>query len=72
MNGIETNCENNYFIVRNNSSCDVIDPFNGIYTTINNYNIKGVESIIIPDAKSIIKPECNQNNVKTSHRKYIC
>lgn len=67
MNGIETNGENNYFIVRNNSSCDVIDPFNGIYTTINNYNIKGVESIIIPDAKSIIKPECNQNNFQALH-----
>lgn len=71
MCGIETNGEHNYFIVKNNGLYDIIDPFNGIYTTFKDYDIRGVESVIIPDAENIIKPECEQNNSQTVYESWF-
>ena len=71
MCGIGTNGENSYFIARNNGLYDIIDPFNGIYTTFKDYDIRGVESVIIPDAENIIKPECEQNNSQTVYESWF-
>ena len=71
MCGIGTNGENSYFIARNNGLYDIIDPFNGIYTTFKDYDIRGVESVIIPDGENIIKPECEQNNSQTVYESWF-
>lgn len=56
--GITLSGEIHWFIVKNNS--EVLDSFNGIYTDLNRYKIKGVISEIIPVGRNLTAPDNDQ------------
>lgn len=55
--GIEKNGAINYFI---SDQSEVIDPFNGIYTSIDNYEINGSVNTIIPNGVGLTMNERNE------------
>lgn len=54
VDGIESNGEHNWLIINNDGDKTVLDPFNGIYTRLEDYKvIKGIISVMQTDAKNL-------------------
>lgn len=61
FNGIEDEGTTNWFIINNENDKTVLDPFNGIYTKLEDYKVvKGVVSVIPTDVEYLMGCEVGQ------------
>lgn len=57
MCGVDTSREINYFLVRKNGNSEVLDPYNGVYTDIKNYKVRGILGSITLDSENLTEYE---------------